>query len=43
VVIFAKTAELIEVLFGLWVRMGPRSRVLDGGPDLPMGRSNSGE
>ena len=32
-VICAKTAELIEMPFGLWARMGPRNRVLDGGPD----------
>jgi len=29
-VICAKTAEPIEMLFGLWVRMGPRSHKLDG-------------
>jgi len=28
----AKTAELIEMPFGFWVRMGPRN-VLEGGPD----------
>ena len=26
----AKTAELIEMPFGLWARMGPRNHVLDG-------------
>ena len=29
----AKTAELIEMPFGLWDWMGPRNRVLDEGPD----------
>ena len=28
----AKTAEPIEMPFGLWARMGPRNHVLDGGP-----------
>jgi len=32
VIICAKMAELIEMLFGLWVRMGPRNHALDGGP-----------
>jgi len=27
----AKTAEPIEVLFGIWTRMGPRNHVLQGG------------
>ena len=26
----AKTAEPIEVVFGLWSRVGPKNRVLDG-------------
>jgi len=26
----AKTAELIEMLFRIWTRVGPRTRVLDG-------------
>jgi len=26
----AKTAELIEMMFGLWAQMGPRNHVLDG-------------
>jgi len=26
----AKTAELIEMPFGFWARMGPRNHVLDG-------------
>ena len=29
----AKTVEPIEIQFGLWTRVGPRNRVLDGGPD----------
>ena len=28
----AKTAEPIEMPFGLWARMGSRNHVLDGGP-----------
>jgi len=28
----AETAEAIDLLFGLWTRMGPRNHVLDGGP-----------
>ena len=28
-----KTAEPIEVLFGMWTRVGPRKHVLDEGPD----------
>ena len=31
----AETAELIEMPFGLWAWMGPRNRVLHGGPDQP--------
>jgi len=27
----AKTAEWIEMLFGIWTRVGPRKHVLDGG------------
>jgi len=30
----AKTAEPIEMPFGLWTRVGPRNHVLDGGPDF---------
>jgi len=30
----AKTAEPIEMSFGVWSRVGPRNHVLDGGPDL---------
>ena len=29
----AKTAEPIEVPFGMWTPVGPRNHVLDGGPD----------
>jgi len=29
----AKMDEPIEMLFGLWARMGNRNHVLDGGPD----------
>jgi len=36
----AKTAEPIEMPFGLWTLVGPRNHVLDGGPDPPMGRGN---
>jgi len=31
----AKTAETIQMPFGLWAWMGPRNHVLDGGPDPP--------
>jgi len=31
----AKTAEAIEMLFGLRTRVGPGNHVLDGGPDPP--------
>ena len=30
----AKTAELIEMPFGLWAWMRPRNHVLDGNPDM---------
>jgi len=33
-VIYAKTAELIEMPFGLWAQMGLRNHVLDGGPQM---------
>jgi len=39
----AKTAEPIEMLFGLRARIGVRNHVLDGGPDRPMGRAILGE
>ena len=31
----AKTAQPIEMSFGLRIRVGPRNHVLDGGLDLP--------
>jgi len=31
-VVCGKTAETIEMPFGLWAPMGPRNRVLHGGP-----------
>jgi len=34
-VMCAKTAEMIEMPFGLWARMGPRNHALDGGPEVP--------
>jgi len=36
----AKTAELIEMPFGLRTQVGPGNHVLDGSPDLPMERGN---
>jgi len=36
----AKTAELIEMPFGLRTRVGPGNHAVDGGPDPPMGRGN---
>ena len=36
----AKMAELIEILFGLWTREGPRNYILGGGQDLPIRRGN---
>jgi len=33
-----KTAEPIEMPFGLWTRVGPRNHVLDGGQDRPIGK-----
>jgi len=36
----AKTAKPIEMPFGLMTQVGPGNRVLDGGPDPPMGRGN---
>ena len=36
----AKMAEPIKMPFALWAQMGPRNHVLDGVPDLPMGRGN---
>jgi len=37
-----KTAEGIEMLFGMMTLVGCRYHVLDGGPDLPRGRGNYG-
>jgi len=34
-VVCGKMAELMEMPFGLWARMGPRNPVLHGGPDPP--------
>jgi len=34
VVIFAKSAEPIKIMFGLWARMGPRNHLLDGSPQV---------
>jgi len=31
----AKNAELIEVAFGVWIPVGPRKHVMDGGPNHP--------
>jgi len=36
----AKTAALIDMLFGLRTRDGPRNHVLHRGPDPLMGRGN---
>jgi len=33
--IYAKTAEPIEMPFGLWACMGPGNHVLDGDPEYP--------
>ena len=35
-----KTAEPIEMAFGMWTRVGPRNHVSDGGPDLPVRKGN---
>jgi len=35
VVTCAKTAEPVQMPFGLWAQTGPRNRVLDAGPDPP--------
>jgi len=40
VVSLEKTAETIEMPFALWGRVDRRNRVLDGGPDPPMGMGN---
>ena len=36
----AKTAEMIEMPFGLWTRVGPRNHVLDGESRSSMRRGN---
>jgi len=36
----ARSAELIELSFGVWTWVCPRNHVLDGGPDPPWQRSN---
>jgi len=36
----AKTAEPIEMLFGLRTQVGLENHVLDGGPDPPMERGD---
>jgi len=36
----AKTTAPIEMLFGLRTRVDPWNHVIDGGPDIPMGRGN---
>jgi len=36
----AKTTAPIEMLFELRTRVDPWNHVLDGGPDIPMGRGN---
>jgi len=41
-VICAKTAEPIEVPFGLWTHMGQKHHVLHGRSRSPMGRGNPG-
>jgi len=32
-----KTDEPIEMIFGVWTRVGPRNHVLGGGPHVPAG------
>ena len=39
VVTCVKTAEPVELLLGMWTRVGPRDHVLDG-VQIPMGRGN---
>ena len=38
----AKTAEPIEIPFGMWAPAGPHNHVLDGGSDPPRDRGNLG-
>jgi len=36
---FAEVAELIDILFGIWTRVGPSKHVVDGGYTLaPAGK-----
>ena len=37
-----KTAEPIEMLFGMWTEVGPGNHVLGGVPDFPRGRGKFG-
>jgi len=39
----ANTAKPYKMSFGLWTRVGPKNRVLDGGPDLPWEEAIWGE
>jgi len=39
----AKTAESIEMPFGLWARVVPRNHVLDGGSSSPHAKGQLGE
>jgi len=36
----AKSAEPIEMPFGMFTYVGPRNHILDGGPDRPMEMGN---
>ena len=38
----AKMAEPIEMVFGVWARLGPSNHVFDSGGDLPRERGNFG-
>ena len=38
----AKTAEQIDMPFGMWARMGSSNNALDGDPDPPRRRGNLG-
>jgi len=40
IMIPAKTAEMIEMLFGMLSRLGPRNLTLHGGADAPMRMDN---
>jgi len=42
-IVYTKVAEPIEMLFGFRTRLGTvLNHVLDGGPDIPIGRGNFG-